>query len=462
MDKFFFTILLWLSICFNLFSQAPPQAFNYSAVARDSQGQPISNGTIGIQISIIQSSVSGTVVYQENHIVDTDSYGLFNLIVGGGSVQLGNMLDIDWGIDKFFLQTGMDINGMTNFVIMGTTQLLSVPYALYAKTAETLVNDINSFSGDYNDLINAPDNVSSFYNDVGYISNLSVSSDGDTLFFGEGRFIIIPGVSSANYTLPVVYTSSVNNITSNSAQIVSNVENDGGSIIIEKGVVWSTNSSPTLLSNNGMTNDGDGIGIFNSEITNLLDGTTYYVRAFATNINGTAYGNEQVFNTLYCQDGLCIGDTYEGGIIAYFLQAGDFGYDVNIPHGILIAPVDQTSAIEWGCYSDYIGSTSEDIGYGNQNTIAIVNACSESDFAAKICNDLILNGYSDWYLPSINELSKIYENLYLYGIGNLTSSAYWSSTEYSVSFAFYYDFDTGLKYPQPKDGQVSIRAVRHF
>jgi uncharacterized protein (TIGR02145 family) len=205
-------ILLIQSIvfCQILNAQVPPNGFNYSGVARNSLGDPIANQTIGIQASLIQNNTFGPVVYTENHFINTDAFGIFNLIIGGGAIQFGDMSAINWSSDNFFLRIGMDANGGNNFLTMGTTQLLSVPYALHAKTAESVVNSEPTFSGDYNDLLNAPTNVSSFANDAGYISNvnddsptnelqqLSVSASGDTLKLQNGGYIIIPGISAAN------------------------------------------------------------------------------------------------------------------------------------------------------------------------------------------------------------------------------------------------------------------------
>lgn len=120
-------------------AQTPPNAFNYSAVARNASGQPIASATIGIQVTILKTSPTGASQYSENHFVNTDAYGLFNLVIGAGAVQSGSMATIDWSIDNYYLKVGMDAAGGTNFLTMGTTQLLSVPYALHAKTAESIV-----------------------------------------------------------------------------------------------------------------------------------------------------------------------------------------------------------------------------------------------------------------------------------------------------------------------------------
>ena len=139
MKKLLTTFGLLFTIATATFAQTPPDAFSYSAVARDANSNPIATTTIGIQISLRQGSPLGTVVYQENHFVNTDQFGLFNLTVGGGSVQSGNISTIDWAAANYYLQVGMDANGGTNFLNMGTTQLLSVPYALHAKTAGSIV-----------------------------------------------------------------------------------------------------------------------------------------------------------------------------------------------------------------------------------------------------------------------------------------------------------------------------------
>jgi uncharacterized protein (TIGR02145 family) len=199
-----FILLVSFLLCLTFAqAQTPPLAFNYSAVARDAGGNPIANQTIGIQINIIQNNILGPTVYSENHFETTDDFGLFNLIVGGGAVQSGSMEGISWSTDTFFLNVGMDASGGTNFLTMGITQLLSVPYALHSKTAESLVDGTTGFSGDYNELTNAPTNVSAFVNDAGYITSdnapqLSVSATGDTLYLSSTNWVIIPGISAAN------------------------------------------------------------------------------------------------------------------------------------------------------------------------------------------------------------------------------------------------------------------------
>jgi len=120
-------------------AQAPPAAFNYSAIARNTAGQPIVNTLIGIQVSIIKSSSSGNIVYSENHQVNTDTFGLFNLVIGDGVIQNGNFSTINWHDDDYFIRVGMDVTGGSNFITLGTTQFLSVPYAMHSNTTDSIL-----------------------------------------------------------------------------------------------------------------------------------------------------------------------------------------------------------------------------------------------------------------------------------------------------------------------------------
>jgi uncharacterized protein (TIGR02145 family) len=292
-------------------SQIPPQAFNYSAVARNAAGVPIATSTIGIQVSILKTSTLGPVQYSENHFVNTDAYGLFNLIIGAGAVQSGSISTINWSADNYYLKVGMDVTGGTNFLTMGTTQLLSVPYALHAATADSIIGGSLGFSGNYNDLTNQPTNVSAFTNDAGYVTTLndddptneiqqlSVSATGDTLYLQNGGFIIIPGISSANLPAQFAIVSTVNasSISGSTAISGGSISSNGGSSISSKGVVWSTNSGPSISNNLGITNEGSGISSYTSYISGLLPNTGYYLRAYATNAVGTSYGNEIYFIT---------------------------------------------------------------------------------------------------------------------------------------------------------------------
>ena len=192
MKKIIYTFIVFLlsASIFLPFGQASaqaPQSFKYQAVVRDGSGEIIADQQVGLQVSILQSSTSGTPVYAETHTPTTNGFGLINLEIGKGTVVSGDFSGIDWGSDSYFIKIEIDATGGTSYTDMGTTQLLSVPYALHAKTAA------NTFSGNYNDLSGAPINVSTFTNDAGYLTSFTET---DPVFGAHAA----NGITSTNIT----------------------------------------------------------------------------------------------------------------------------------------------------------------------------------------------------------------------------------------------------------------------
>ena len=159
--------------------------------------------------------------------------------------------------------------------------------------------------------------------------------------------------------------------------------------------------------------------------------------------NGISYNNSAI---------LRIGDFYQGGIVFYLDGNGG---------GLTVAPTDQSSGAEWGCDGVLISGTAAAIGTGAQNTIDIEAGCTTSGTAADLCANLTLNGYSDWFLPSKDELNEMY----------LTSSAmpffysnlYWSSTEALTTKSWSMNFALGMIFSYAKSGSApKVRAIRAF
>jgi hypothetical protein len=121
----------------SVFAQAP-EKMSYQAVVRDGSNNLVSSSVIGMQISILQGSTNGTAVYIEKQTLPTNANGLVSLEIGNGTVVLGAFVTIDWANGPFFIKTETDPTGGSNYTITGTSELLSVPYALHAKTAEAI------------------------------------------------------------------------------------------------------------------------------------------------------------------------------------------------------------------------------------------------------------------------------------------------------------------------------------
>jgi uncharacterized protein (TIGR02145 family) len=147
--KKIYAFIVAVSFTASMFAQAP-QKMSYQAVIRNSSNQLVVNHIVGMQISILQNSSTGTPVYVETQIPTTNANGLISIEIGGGTNVTGTFIGIDWSAGMYFIKTETDPSGGTNYTITGVSQLLSVPYALYARTAE------NGFSGNYGDLTNKP------------------------------------------------------------------------------------------------------------------------------------------------------------------------------------------------------------------------------------------------------------------------------------------------------------------
>jgi hypothetical protein len=425
----------------NVYAQAP-QGVPYQSIIRNSSGALITNQLVSLRFSIHDSTMLGNVVYQETHTSTTSNLGMVTLTIGQGTSNIGTFSSVNWGSSAKFIQVELDAAGGSNYVDLGTQQMMSVPYSLFSANGMkngTAVGEMLYWNG------------SSWASIVPAIS--LPGNQAKTLKFCNGA----PTWEDCPAVVPTVTTTALSNVSNFVASCGGSVISDGGSPLSARGICWSTSTNPTV-SLSTKTIDGSGIGSFSSNITSLTAGTTYYVRAYATNNIGTSYGDQLQFTTVPVP---AIGQNFQGGKVAYILQAGDPGYDENVLHGLIAASSDLSSGIQWfnGSYI-LTGATGTSIGFGFSNTNTIVSVQGGGNYAAKICFDLVENGYSDWHLPSLDELNKLYINRA--SIGGFANDYYWSSSEFDYLDAWILGFSNGLQVHDFKFNEFYVRAVRAF
>lgn len=335
-----------------------PNRFNYQLVVRDTAGQLVTNRPVSMRLSL-QRGPQMSNLYTETHQLTTNSNGLLTTTIGSGVPTYSSMDSLDWSLGDVFVKTEIDMNGGSNYSLVNTRELLSVPYALYS------LNSGNSTPGP-----------------VGPVGPQGPA--GATGPQGPQGAMGTSGVS-----LPV--------------------------------------------------------GGYQGQVLKLCNGVPRW-----------SFPNQ---NCPIVPGGYAYGDSVGGGIVFFLDSTGQ--------HGLVCAPSDQGS-FQWGCYGTNIGGTSISVGIGQANTNLILSGCSTRPIAASVCDNLVLNGYSDWYLPSREEVETMYWNLQFKGFGGFSNySNYWSSSQDSPYHAWYVYFGNGYVASgsnggSSKDSYSQVRAVRAF
>lgn len=168
-------LLLSFALISSIVLAQTPDAFKYQAVVRDNSGNLITEQVVGIQIDILKGATDGTSVYTETHSETTNAYGLVNLEIGYGT-STDDFSAINWGDDDYFIQVSLDATGGTSYELMGTSQLLSVPYALHSTVADSVVKE-----------------------------SQTLAIDGNTLSISDGNSVDLPtgGAGDGNYTIHI-------------------------------------------------------------------------------------------------------------------------------------------------------------------------------------------------------------------------------------------------------------------
>lgn len=286
------------------FAQSP-EAFKYQAVVRDASNSPVANQAVGVRLSVLEGSASGTAVYQETHSPTTSAIGLMSVNVGEGTAVSGVFADIDWASADYFLQVEADAAGGTNYAVLGASQLLSVPYSLYATEAESVpgdddqdsTNEIQELAIAGNDLSITDGNTVTLPTFTGgngiVIDNNVISTDGaasvwrfnsDTtaLFTDTSRI----GIGAEFPLSQVDFRYNANSVVAPSAISNDSVVAEGVSLAISK-------------ASNSTTNNAIGIGFGSSTDVNLgiptIGAAIIHERIGGTSIGNLHFATKNVF-----------------------------------------------------------------------------------------------------------------------------------------------------------------------
>ena len=364
-------VLASISLC-----AQSPTTMSHEFTVNNSTGTPVASRTIAVRASILQGSSSGAAVYVETHAPTTDANALARINVGDGTVVSGTYGTIDWSAGPYYIKTEVDIAGGSNFGLSNTTQMLSVPFSLRSKTAES-VTTLNQ----------------------GQVRLSEQSSNGT-------NYVAVQSTAnlSDNYTLtlPVDDGNSGQVLTTNGSGVLS----------------WETPSSGS---------GGSG-------------GFTHY-----------------------------IGEQYVGGIVFHVWKD-----NAGTEHGLVVNLNDQSTSNSWSTVL-FVSAGASSSWNGVANTNVILGQTGHTASAAKLCNDLNTGGVQVWYLPSVDELSLLWQSRFsvnktlaaIVASGGSatelsTAFAYWTSTERNAGNAFYYDFSFGYVWSAGKSNTFATRAIRAF
>jgi hypothetical protein len=365
--KKFLTLVLAI-VLVNFSTAQSPQGINYQAIVKNSAGEIMANQNLSLRLCIRQGNANGTITYQEIKSLITNAQGLVTTVIGSGPATIGNFSSLDWSNGIKYLQ--VDMNFGQGWLLLGTEQLQSVPYALYAETVP-----------------------------------VSVSLTGDTMTIGN-QPIIIPGVSAANH------------------------------------IFGCTNSA--ACNYNPLATDNDG----------------------TCHITGQSCddGNALTVNDVYGADCVCAGSTPSYTIGSQGPAGGYVFYDKgSYSNGWrYLEAYPQTVFGKWGCQSTSISGTNTAIGTGEDNSASILAGCTQTNTVAYLISNLTIGGYDDWFLPSRDELSRIQDVLFAPGIGNFPVGFYWSSSQSSAIYGYFYDFEDDFSDIQSKSYDIVALPVRSF
>jgi hypothetical protein len=394
-----------------------PQAVNYQAVARDNSGTPLANTALGVKISILSGSSSGTLVYSESFAVTTNQLGLFNIEIGRGSVLSGTFASINWGVNTYFAKVEIDPSGGTTYQLLGTSQLLSVPYALYAENVKNK-NDADADS-------------------TNELQTLGIA--GNTLSISKGNSITLPSSGSNN------------GIGAGARGNISDLNNVVSAFFVADGNVWigDMKAINSWIYVCGQINNNSSVKIGNQTISNPNPGTKAFLAKFDTLGNTlwvkVEFGYGNAFKQMAVDNS---GNVYISGILNDSIRLNGINhmigiqkYDATFGTDRFLAKYDANGNFGW---VKGIGTRGFDYPYENRN-IGIDNS-GNCFFIGEIRIDSLICGNQQFRNTPYN---PAFFNPYVLKInpaGTVLNSDFFSvQTGYTPYFSYAED-NTGNKY----------------
>jgi hypothetical protein len=418
--KRIFTILAGMLLTAVVFAQSP-EKMSYQAVIRDAGNSLVTNHAVGMRVSILQGSATGTPVYAEiyNPNPSTNVNGLVTVEIGGGVPVSGIFSTIDWSAGPYFIKTETDPTGGTTYTLAGVSQLLSVPYALFAKTAENLTGTITETDPFF---VASPSHGIAATN----ITNWNTA-------FGWGNHASAGYLTSFTETDPVFVASPSHGI---SATNIANWNTAFG---------WGNHATAGYLT--GFTEvdpvftawDKDYLDLTNRPVNATPSTDGFMSSADKTKLNGLQNANltagtgisitgtyPNLTIALGSSSSFTIGQSYGGGIVFFVTTDGQ--------HGLIAETQDQSN----NCTL-----------YEAQN--AISTPVNHSTNGKK---------YADWRLPTKYELGLLYVQRLV--VGGFANAYYWNSTEFESGTCWIHHFGNGIATYDTKSTPYYVRSIRAF
>jgi len=513
-----YTLLLFLLATVSILAQTP-EKMSYQVILRDASNTLLTNQEVGMQISILQTTITGTAVYIETQTATTNINGLVSIAIGSGTSS-NNFSAIDWSAGPYFIKTETDPSGGSSYTITGTSQIMSVPFALYAKNSGSSTPGPQGAQGPAGS--NGVQGNTGATGAQGPAGNDGANggatgatgaqgpagSDGADGAQGpagsDGANGGAQGATGAQGPTGATGTTGATG-----AQGDTGAQGPAGSDGANGGAQGDTGAtgaqgpagipgvgiaqtlsftSPNLeLSDSGgsinltaLINDADS-DINNelqtleevliegneaeNQIKNVTDPTDAQDATTKAYVDALIADLDAKITALLEVTPAEIGDFRAGGVV-FWLDPGD------ARHGLVCAIEDQSSGIQWynGIYSitDAIGTA---ITSGIENTTAIIEDQGDvaTDYAAGLASAYSGGGFNNWFLPSKDTLNEMYLNkarinstAIANGGSNFSTDYYWTSTESEYNTAWQQRIQDGYQYVIDKDKERSVRVVRAF